>query len=135
MEDSVSIGQLTRYVSEYYDSPQKGMKGPLLCLMTTLFLFSLLWQFSFVFACSHVSDYIYSLAKVFPQIKGRQKTWGSRAIGFCFDLIWHIIIPFIFHKHVCTLSEYYLCPICSAITLYFCTSLLKMEKLFCLFGH
>ena len=115
------------FSTAYYGIPQKGTKGPLLCLVTTLFLFSLLQQFSFVFACSHVSDYTYSLAKAFPQTKGRQRTWGSRTIGFCSDLIWYVMIPLIFYKHVCTL--------CSAITLYFCTSLFKWEKLFCLFCY
>ena len=70
------------------------LPSPLLSLMTTLFLFSLLQQFSFVFACSHVSDYTYSLVNVFPQTKGRQRTWESRAIGFCFNLIWHNLIHF-----------------------------------------
>ena len=58
-------------------SPREGTKGPWLCLMTKLLLSSLLWLFSFISAFSHLSDYTYSLAKVFPQTKGRRRTWGQ----------------------------------------------------------
>ena len=37
-------------------SPWEGIKDPWLCLMTTLLLFGLLWQFSSVSAFSHLSD-------------------------------------------------------------------------------
>ena len=37
-------------------SPWGEIKGPCLCLMSTLLLFGLLWLFSFVSSCSHFSD-------------------------------------------------------------------------------
>ena len=59
------------------EAPYGGTKCPWLCLMTTLLLFGLLWLFSFFYTFSHLSDKTYPLAKVFPQKKGRLKTWGS----------------------------------------------------------
>ena len=42
-------------------------------------IFGLVWLFPFVSACSQFFDYTYSLAKVFPQAKGRLRTQGWRA--------------------------------------------------------
>ena len=57
-------------------SPWERTKGPWLCLMTTLLLFSLLWLFSFV------STFLTSLIKLilwlkFSTGKGGQRTWGG----------------------------------------------------------
>ena len=45
--------------------------------MTTLLLFCPFRLLSFVSVFSHFSDLTDSLAKVFPQIKGRQMMWGE----------------------------------------------------------
>ena len=48
--------------------------------MTLLLLFGRLWQFSYVSAHSHFSDETYSLAKVCPQTKGRQRAERTRTV-------------------------------------------------------
>ena len=58
-------------------SPWGGTKGPWLCLVAELLLFSLVGLFSFASAFSHFSDYIYSLAKIFPQMED----WGHETQG------------------------------------------------------
>ena len=61
-------------------------KGPCLCLMRTLLLFGLPWPFFFVSACSHFSDWTYSLTKLFYKQKaGRWHGQKDHRVLLCFN--------------------------------------------------
>ena len=75
-----SSHQEAKYWNFSFSIPWGGTKGP--------WPFALLWLFSFVSACSHFSDETYSLAKIFAQTKGQQRTREEKERGvlLCFSL-------------------------------------------------